>query len=83
MFDGNASEIASWCVCFDDLCFVNRLFFLQGEVLMLCKGAESHVLDRVASGPVDETRTHIDEYAEVNVVFLSLPKGKKRRPLMG
>ena len=32
---------------------------------MLCKGAESHVLDRVQSGPVQETREHIDNYAEV------------------
>ena len=32
---------------------------------MLCKGAESHVLDRVISGHVDKTRDHIDQYAEV------------------
>ena len=34
---------------------------------MLCKGAESHVLDRIKSGFIDKTRTHIDEYAEVDM----------------
>ena len=34
---------------------------------MLCKGAESHVLNRIGSGPIEETRNHIDEYAEVDM----------------
>ena len=41
-----------------------------GEILMLCKGAESHVLDRIESGPVDEIRSHIDEYAEVDIQYV-------------
>ena len=36
---------------------------------MFCKGAESHVLGRIVSGPVDRTRNHIDEYAEVDLQF--------------
>ena len=45
----------------------SKYFLTQGEILMLCKGAESHVLDRIKSGFIDKTRTHIDEYAEVDM----------------
>ena len=32
---------------------------------MLVKGAETSILDRLASGPGDVTLEHVNEYAEV------------------
>ncbi|XP_065055666.1 phospholipid-transporting ATPase IF-like isoform X1 [Rhopilema esculentum] len=46
----------------------------EGDVLMLCKGAESHVLDRVISGHVDKTRDHIDQYAELGLRTLTIAR---------
>lgn len=40
----------------------------SNEVLMLCKGAESHVVPRCNSGETQVTLDHIDGYAEVSVV---------------
>ena len=36
---------------------------------MLCKGAESHVINRVQAGPSQETLDHIDQYAEVRIII--------------
>ena len=41
----------------------------SGEILMLCKGAESHVVPRCIGGPLEETLGHIDGYAEVCMFF--------------
>ena len=41
----------------------------SGEILMLCKGAESHVVPRCIKGPSEETLDHIDGYAEVCMFF--------------
>jgi len=35
------------------------------HIIMLCKGAESHVVPRCVVGPAQETLDHIDGYAEV------------------
>lgn len=35
------------------------------EYVMLVKGAETAVLDQLASGPRDVTLDHVNEYAEV------------------
>ncbi|XP_068732876.1 LOW QUALITY PROTEIN: phospholipid-transporting ATPase IF-like [Montipora capricornis] len=36
----------------------------KGEYVMLVKGAETSILDRLASGPGDVTLEHVNEYAE-------------------
>ena len=38
---------------------------VAGEYVMLVKGAETAVLDKLASGPGDVTLNHVNEYAEV------------------
>ena len=41
---------------------------VAGEYVMLVKGAETAVLDQLASGPRDVTLDHVNEYAEVCVL---------------
>eukprot|EP00794_Sanderia_malayensis_P011228 gene11228-12407_t len=48
----------------------------DGEIQMFCKGAESHVLDRIKSGPVEDTQKHIDEYAELGLRTLTIASKK-------
>ena len=38
------------------------------EYVMLVKGAETAVLDQLASGPRDVTLDHVNEYAEVRLL---------------
>jgi len=40
--------------------------FPDGSIRLVCKGAESSVLPRCIDGPVDQTLSHIDDYALVN-----------------
>jgi len=52
----------------------NILQTQNDEILMFCKGAESHVLNRIKSGFIDKTRTHIDEYAELGLRTLTIAR---------
>ena len=40
------------------------------QIVMFCKGAESHVVDRCINGQSQATLDHIDGYAEVSTVSL-------------
>ncbi|XP_057301942.1 phospholipid-transporting ATPase IF-like isoform X1 [Hydractinia symbiolongicarpus] len=51
------------------------------EILLLCKGAESHVLPRCVSGPSQETLDHIDGYAELGLRTLTVVSRKIPRSL--
>lgn len=42
---------------------------VKNEVLMLCKGAESHVMPRCIAGHTPETLEHINDYAKVSMVI--------------
>ena len=42
-----------------------QVICIADEYLMLVKGAETAVLDQLASGPRDVTLDHVNEYAEV------------------
>ncbi|XP_066929021.1 phospholipid-transporting ATPase IF-like isoform X2 [Clytia hemisphaerica] len=44
----------------------------NGQILMLCKGAESHVVNRCVRGPSQETLDHIDGYAEEGLRTLAI-----------
>lgn len=52
---------------------INFTIFVPGEHMMLVKGAETAVLDRLASGPKNITLDHVNEYAEV-CVMVKLPE---------
>ena len=39
------------------------------QIIMFCKGAESHVVDRCINGQSKTTLDHIDGYAEVSIFF--------------
>ena len=41
------------------------------DILMLCKGADSHVIPRCITGPAQETLAHIDKYAMVGLLFFN------------
>ena len=45
--------------------------FPDGSIRLVCKGAESSVLPRCIDGPVDQTLSHIDDYALVNCPLTS------------
>ena len=42
---------------------------ILGEYQVLCKGAESSVLQKCVGGPIDETIEHVDYYAGVCLSF--------------
>lgn len=44
-------------------------FSSVGEYILLCKGAEVAILDRVISGDIEGTQSLINDYAVVSVVF--------------
>jgi len=46
------------------------LYVLPGEVFLLCKGAESAMLDRVVAGDKATTLAHVNEYAMVRLYNL-------------
>lgn len=48
----------------------------NNEILMLCKGAESHVAPRCVNGPTCETLDHIDGYAEEGLRTLAISSRK-------
>lgn len=50
------------------------------EVLMLCKGAESHVAPRCIAGHTQETLDHIDGYAEVRIFDIFWQKNEFSNP---
>lgn len=37
----------------------------DGEIWLLTKGAESTILPKGVSGPIEETYKHVDQFAEV------------------
>ena len=49
----------------------NKLTSFADEYVMLVKGAETAVLDQLASGPRDVTLDHVNEYAEVFIYMYS------------
>ena len=49
--------------------FKLTIICVADEYVMLVKGAETAVLDRLASGPRDDTLDHVNEYAEVCIVL--------------
>ena len=44
----------------------------SGKIMLITKGAESSVLPRCVSGPVDVTSHHIDEYAQLGLRTLAV-----------
>lgn len=45
-----------------------QVIYVADEYVMLVKGAETAVLDQLASGPRDVTLDHVNEYAEVCIL---------------
>ena len=47
-------------------------FFFAGETLLICKGAESTILERSIAGKRDETLDHVNDYAMVSTVIVRI-----------
>ena len=43
-------------------------FFMQGVTWLMCKGADTNVLERVVTGDVETIERHINEFAKVRYI---------------